>query len=386
VASPCEPEYLLHDGVTAQVITTGSSATLTLGLLQCCPLFTHKGPFIAPNLATKICFDFCPARMSRPIGRCSPPENVLQIQSCTPFDEEPDYIIVPSPGSLVQRCRVGMASHRVVSVWIFARVKQQPNDIDMTKIRCQSKCQLAVLRVGPRKQPTGIFDAPQGRCHRQIDSSAAPDQSVHRFELAVQGRCLCSAVGIRSVIAQEIDQRKLQATFTRYTPSRDEHERLVLCGLARPSIENDLGHLNDVRRQSAMTNRILSNEFQQRWIPKVVPAFENDVLMHKIRMLIQVRAQTNYVTCIEEFHGAAKWCIFNSLLVRQIQSIGERWFFDVTFQPRPARKSIFAGDCKLRVTEAEMGVEDFSVHGPTKTRVKFPDPLGYSRSVGGTLF
>ena len=64
-------------------------------------LFIHKGLFIAPNLATKICFDFCSARMSCPIGRCSPPENVLQVQSCTAFDKEPDYFIVPSPGSLV---------------------------------------------------------------------------------------------------------------------------------------------------------------------------------------------------------------------------------------------------------------------------------------------
>jgi len=56
-----------------------------------------------------------------------------------------------------------------------------------------------------------------------------------------------------------------------------------------------------------------------------------------------------------------KCCIFNPLLVRQIQSIGEGRFFDVPFQPRPTRKSIFAGDCKLRVTEAKWGVEDFSV-------------------------
>ncbi len=135
-----------------------------------------------------------------------------------------------------------------------------------------------------------------------------------------------------------------------------------------------------------MANRILSDEFQQRWISKVVPAFENDVLIHKIRMLIQVRTQTGYVTFIEEFHGAAKYCTFNPLLVRQLQSIGERWFFDVAFQPRPARKSTFAGDRKLRFTEPEMGVEDFSVRGPAESWVKFPDPLGCSRSVGAMFF
>ena len=104
------------------------------------------------------------------------------------FDEKPDYRIMAAPGSLVQRGRVGMASHRVVSVWIFARVKQQSNDLDMTKIRRQSECQMPVLTAGLRKESTGILNAPQGRCHRQIDSSAAPDQGVHCLELTVQGR------------------------------------------------------------------------------------------------------------------------------------------------------------------------------------------------------
>jgi len=36
------------------------------------------------------------------------------------------------------------------------------------------------------------------------------------------------------------------------------------------------------------------------------------MLMHKIRMLIQLRAQTSYVTCIEEFHGTAKMLHFQS--------------------------------------------------------------------------
>src|ERR1700677_5198374 len=116
-----------------------------------------------------------------------------------------------------------------------------------------------------------------------------------------------------------------------------------------------------------MTNGILSHEFQQRGISKIVPPLENHVLVYKIRMLIQVGEQTNYITSIEEFHGTMKCFIFNPLLVRQIQSIGERWFFNVSLQPRPAQKSIFAGDGMLRVTEAERGVEDFSVCGPTET-------------------
>src|SRR5258706_14781771 len=93
-----------------------------------------------------------PAAVSCPISGCRLPENILQIQSCTPFDEEPDYFTMAAPGGLVQRCRMGMAPHRVVPVWIFASVKQQPNDLDMIEIRCQSECQMAVLTAGCRKQ------------------------------------------------------------------------------------------------------------------------------------------------------------------------------------------------------------------------------------------
>jgi len=161
---------------------------------------------LAPcEVRTKICFNFCPAAVSCPICGCRLPENILQIQSCTPFDEEPDYFTMAAPGGLVQRCRMGMAPHRVVSVWIFACVKQQPNDLDMTEIRCQSECQMAVRTAGARKEPTGILDASQGHCHRQIESSAAPDQGIHRLKLTVQSGYLDSAVRIRSVIAEEID-------------------------------------------------------------------------------------------------------------------------------------------------------------------------------------
>ena len=93
-----------------------------------------------------------------------------------------------------------------------------------------------------------------------------------------------------------------------------------------------------------MANRILGDEFEQSWITKVVAALENDVLMHDIRMLLQVGPQSRYIACIEKIHGATKGGLFNSLIVPQIQTIGERWSFNVFFQPRPAWKSIFARD------------------------------------------
>ena len=37
-----------------------------------------------------------------------------------------------------------MAANRVISVWIFACIQQQPNNGDMTKLRCQGQRQVAV--------------------------------------------------------------------------------------------------------------------------------------------------------------------------------------------------------------------------------------------------
>jgi hypothetical protein len=135
-----------------------------------------------------------------------------------------------------------------------------------------------------------------------------------------------------------------------------------------------------------MANRIFGDEFQQSWILKVVGAFENDVLMDEVRMLMQVRAQACDITGIEELDSKAKCWIFNALVMRQVQAIGERWLFDVALQSGPTGKTIFASDGELGVTQAELGVEDPGVRGTTETRMKFPDALGYCGSARGELF
>jgi hypothetical protein len=91
------------------------------------------------NLATKIFLVFCFACVFRPIGWRRTPENILQIQSRATFDEQPHHFLMPRSGSLMQRCRVRMPSQRIVSVWILSRIKQQSNDLDMSKIRRQTE-------------------------------------------------------------------------------------------------------------------------------------------------------------------------------------------------------------------------------------------------------
>jgi len=85
--------------------------------------------------------------MSCPIGRCALPEDILQIDPCASFYQEPHDFLMTTQGSLVQRCRMGMETDRVVPVWIFARVKQQSNDLHMTELRCRGKRAMAIFFV-----------------------------------------------------------------------------------------------------------------------------------------------------------------------------------------------------------------------------------------------
>jgi len=57
----------------------------------------------------------------------------------------------------------------------------------------------------------------------------------------------------------------------------------------------------------------------------------------------------------------------------------------VRFQSRPAGESRLASDGELRVTELELGGEDFSIGGAAEAGMKFSDSLRHSGSVGAVL-
>jgi hypothetical protein len=223
----------------------------------------------------------------------------------------------------------------------------------------------------------GILNSSQSCRHRQIGAGASPKQGVHRFRPALQGG-VQSAAGIGSMIAKQTDEWNLHATFTHDIAGHDEHERLVERGLFHAGVENNPGYFNDVAGQVAMTNRVLRYEFQQRWILKIVSAFEDDPLTYEIRMLPQVSAQTCYIAGIEKFHASAKCGVLNPFVVRQTQLIGERRPFDVSFQPRPTRKPGLARNGELRIAKAQVRIEDFGIGCAGEARVKFSDPLRHS--------
>jgi len=103
--------------------------------------------------------------------------------------------------------------------------------------------------------------------------------------------------------------------LSRHTSGGDKAERFVQGCLLHASVEDDLGDLEDVGRQSVVADWVLGDELKQRWVAEVVPAFEGDMLACEFRMLFQIGAQTRHVAPVEQIDGVAKNGVFNALMV-----------------------------------------------------------------------
>lgn len=141
--------------------------------------------------------------MLRPTGGRRLPENVLDIQPRTAFDQKSDDPTMASQGGLMQRGRMRMTW--AVSAGIFARVQQQSHDFDMSKLRSQGQRELTSLAVSMRKEPAAIVGTSQSRGYGQINTSATRKQGADGVVLAMQGSCMEGGVGIGALIAKEID-------------------------------------------------------------------------------------------------------------------------------------------------------------------------------------
>lgn len=194
------------------------------------------------------------------------------------------------------------------------------------------------------QQSARVIDTPESRCHGQIKAGSPAKQSVNGFELAMYARH--PTVGIRSVIAEQIDQRNLDSAFTRYAPSANQPECLtqnrpvVLCA----RVQNHLGNFHDIRGQFPVPNRILRYKFQQRRILKVVAACKNHTLVHEVRMRDQVSPKSPQVSGVQQIDGASKRRVLNALLEWKTQVVRRCRFLDAPLQFWPARKTPFASN------------------------------------------
>ena len=84
---------------------------------------------------------------------------------------------------------------------------------------------MTILGTRTGQQSARVLNTPESRCDGQINARTPTKQSGGGFELAV--RAGHPAVGICSVVAEQIDQRYLDSAFARYASRANQAERLV---------------------------------------------------------------------------------------------------------------------------------------------------------------
>lgn len=68
-----------------------------------------------------------------------------------------------------------MGSDRVVTVGVFARVKQQTRNFCMTELRREGECAVALFAAGEWKEATAFFQLTHCRRNREIYLASIPE-------------------------------------------------------------------------------------------------------------------------------------------------------------------------------------------------------------------
>ena len=132
--------------------------------------------------------------------------------------EELDRVAMTRQRCLVQRRRMGVRALRIEAIRVLSQVEQQLDDAEMTELGRPRKGEMPVLRRGGRRSSAGLINPTRCGCYSAINSRPSCDQGVDRLELPVPQCCAHRGIGVRSVIAKQIDESSLDATFAHDPP------------------------------------------------------------------------------------------------------------------------------------------------------------------------
>jgi hypothetical protein len=141
--------------------------------------------------------------------------------------------------------------------------------------------------------------AAESCCDWKIQMGSSAYQGVYCVTLAVQGGCVDGGVGIRPVIAEQIDQGDLRVAFSGHPSCGDESKSLGQCGLLYACVDDDFGDLDDVVGQCAVTDGVLCDELQECGCLEVVAALKQGVLVRQVWMFLEVKAQAICIAGVE---------------------------------------------------------------------------------------
>src|ERR1700677_4861532 len=100
--------------------------------------------------------------------------------------------------------------------------------------------------------------------------------------------CSRSQCGIRicSIDTQEFDELILDPALAGHSPADNEAQHVIDGTLFRSGFQDDPRDLNDVGRQTTVTNGILRNKFEQPGVAEVVAALEEKARVNEAGCLL----------------------------------------------------------------------------------------------------
>src|ERR1700691_946921 len=135
--------------------------------------------------------------------------------------------------------------------------------------------------------PEKLFRLSQSRENCQIRLRTQPAQLMHRFEFSMKNSRLKRGIRVGAVCAQDLDERYLYLAFAGHTARCNQAQGVVDRPVFRPRFEDGHCNIDNIRRQGAMPDWVLCNEFQQTRIAEVVAALEENALVNEASIFLE---------------------------------------------------------------------------------------------------
>ncbi len=246
---------------------------------------------------------------------------------------------------------MGVAARRVVPVRVFACIEQHPDNHHVTELSSYCESQVTIFETGCAEKMVDLGYKAKSSGDGQIYNRTATDQCPHGVMFVQYGCRPHGAFGLGSVLAEQVDELGLHMALAWNAAGRYQHQGFIPGCEIGAGLENHAGHVDDVRGQPSVTDRVFSDEFQKRRSVKVISTFKEQVLMNQLRRLLQQHSKLEHVSCVHQLYGPAEHGIFDAFVVRPIQSVRSRRLLDVKLQSLPAWKAALARDGQLCIAQ-----------------------------------
>lgn len=254
--------------------------------------------------------------VQRPAKRCATEAKILDIQIGSPLHQQLDNRLMPVNRGLVQGRRMGLSSRGIEAIRVFPCVEQQANALRVSMLGRQGQGKMPLVCSGAGQKFPRLPATSRSCGHRQGDLRPAFNQRFGGFKLTMRQGRQHREIGIRPVIAKQMNERNLHAALTRHAAGTHQAQCFVHTGsvVFAARIQNHANRLGNIGRQSAAANRIFRRKLQQRRMAEVVSPGKRHTPLDQPGMRIQIHPKPFRIARVQKRDGFAENEVFDLIL------------------------------------------------------------------------